>query len=169
MKYIYFWEYKTPSEYDDIILYSDEKYLRGLFFTCFDRIEKYKIQASEFKKIPVLESVCSWLDIYFQGERPDFTPAYCIDEITDFRKEVLGIVEKIPYGETISYGDIARQIAKSKNINRMSAQAVGGAVGWNPISIIVPCHRVVGSNGELTGYGGGLKNKKALLKLEKIL
>ena len=76
-------------------------------------------------------------------------------------------MNKIPYGRTITYNDIAKEIAKNKGIKRMSAQAVGGAVGWNPICIIVPCHRVVGTNGSLTGYGGGIKNKVKLLELEK--
>lgn len=74
---------------------------------------------------------------------------------------------KIPYGETITYNDIAKTIARKKGIKKMSAQAVGGAVGWNPICIIIPCHRVVGANGNLTGYGGGIQNKIELLKIEK--
>ena len=76
-------------------------------------------------------------------------------------------MNKIPYGKTITYNDIAKEIAKKKGIDRMSAQAVGGAVGWNPICIIIPCHRVIGSNNSLVGYGGGIKNKIKLLEIEK--
>ena len=94
-------------------------------------------------------------------------PKYKIENLTTFRKEVINIMNKIPYGETITYNDISKTIARNRGIQRMSAQAVGGAVGWNPICIIIPCHRVVGSNGSLTGYGGGIKNKVALLELEK--
>lgn len=89
--------------------------------------------------------------------------------LTAFRQEVMERLKAIPYGQTTTYGAIAKQIAAKKGMSRISAQAVGGAVGWNPIGIIVPCHRVIGANGALTGYGGGLQNKIALLKLEGIL
>ena len=108
-----------------------------------------------------------WLDSYFNGEKP------LIDELelapvgTDFRKEVWEILCEIPYGKTISYKDIADKIAKKRGIEKMSSQAVGGAVGHNPISIIIPCHRVVGSKGDLTGYAAGIDKKKFLLKHEK--
>lgn len=108
-----------------------------------------------------------WLDSYFNGEKP------LIDELelapvgTDFRKEVWKILCEIPYGKTISYKDIADKIAKKRGIEKMSSQAVGGAVGHNPISIIIPCHRVVGSKGELTGYAAGIDKKKFLLNHEK--
>ena len=92
---------------------------------------------------------------------------YKIENLTPFRKMVIDIMNKIPYGKVVTYNDIAKEIAKIKGLNKMSAQAVGGAVGWNPICIIIPCHRVVGSNGSLTGYGGGIKNKIKLLELEK--
>ncbi len=105
-----------------------------------------------------------WLDIYFSGREPDFTPPLHL-EGSDFRLEVWEILRDIPYGETVSYGQIADRIAAERG-GRMSAQAVGGAVGSNPVSIIVPCHRVIGSDGSLTGYGGGLWRKAALLELE---
>ena len=98
---------------------------------------------------------------------PEFTPKYKINNITDFRKEVIDIMNLIPFGETITYNDIAETIAKKRRIKKMSAQAVGGAVGSNPICIIIPCHRVVGKNGKLTGYGGGIKNKEILLEHEQ--
>ncbi len=99
-------------------------------------------------------------------KNPDFVPEYRIENLTPFRKQVVDIMNKIPFGKVITYNDIAKEIAKSRNIKKMSAQAVGGAVGWNPICIIIPCHRVVGTNGSLTGYGGGIKNKVKLLEIE---
>ena len=108
-----------------------------------------------------------WLDSYFNGKKP-LINELDLDPIgTDFRKEVWEILCEIPYGKTISYKDIADRIAKKRGIEKMSAQAVGGAVGHNPISIIIPCHRVVASNGELTGYAAGIDKKKFLLKHEK--
>jgi len=109
-----------------------------------------------------------WLDIYFSGRNPDFTPPLSAKG-TPFQEEVWEILKAIPYGKVISYGEIARRIAEKRGISRMSAQAVGGAVGHNPIAIIVPCHRVIGSDGSLTGYGGGLNRKEALLKTENCL
>lgn len=118
------------------------------------------------RKITYFEETCKWLDTYFSGKEPDFTPKYKVNNLTDFRKEVIEIMNTIPFGETITYNDIAKIIAKRHGIKRMSAQAVGGAVGWNPICIIIPCHRVIGANRALTGYGGGIKNKLSLLKNE---
>jgi len=118
------------------------------------------------EKSPIFEETCKWLDTYFSGKEPDFTPKYKVNNLTDFRKEVIEIMNTIPFGETITYNDIAKIIAKRHGIKRMSAQAVGGAVGWNPICIIIPCHRVIGANRALTGYGGGIKNKLSLLKNE---
>ena len=115
----------------------------------------------------VFDKTSKWLDTYFSGQEPDFTPEYKIENLTPFRKQVIDIMNKIPYGKTITYNDIAKEIAKSKGIEKMSAQAVGGAVGWNPICIIIPCHRVVGTNGSLVGYGGGINNKIKLLEIEK--
>ncbi len=117
--------------------------------------------------MPVFDKTSKWLDTYFSGQEPDFTPECKIENLTPFRKQVIDIMNKIPYGKTITYNDIAKKIAKSKGIEKMSAQAVGGAVGWNPICIIIPCHRVVGTNGSLVGYGGGINNKIKLLEIEK--
>lgn len=115
---------------------------------------------------PALEQAKEWLDIYFGGNEPNFTPP--LHPIgTDFRREVWDILLKIPYGKTVTYGDIARELAGKKGTAKMSAQAVGGAVGHNEISIIIPCHRVVGTNGSLTGYAGGIDKKVGLLTLEK--
>lgn len=108
-----------------------------------------------------------WLDTYFSGKDPGFVPQMHL-EGSGFRTLVGKIMCTIPFGETVTYGWIADQIAKACGLNKMSPQAVGGAVGHNPISIIVPCHRVVGSNRSLIGYGGGIWRKKALLELEGI-
>ena len=161
----YKYTYITPDNFDDIILNSDGKYLTGLWFAGSKDALKY-INDCETKLLPVFEETIKWLDLYFNGIEPNFTPKYKINNLTSFRKMVIDIMNKIPYGETITYNDISKEIAKNKGINKMSSQAVGGAVGWNPICIIIPCHRVVGSNGSLTGYGGGINNKFALLTHE---
>ena len=113
----------------------------------------------------ILAETKKWLDIYFSGEKPTFTPPLHPAGST-FRQAVWQILSEIPYGQTITYGEIASKIAERENISHMSAQAVGGAVGHNEISIIIPCHRVVGTNGSLTGYAGGIDRKISLLKLE---
>lgn len=163
MFYKYF--YQTPEEFSDIMMISDGEYLTGLWFVESKDARKHALDGKE-QFLPVFEDTVRWLDIYFAGKEPDFTPAYKINELTEFRKEVSDYMKTIPYGETVTYGEIAASIAKKRGIKRMSAQAVGGAVGWNPISIIIPCHRVMGANHAITGYGGGIKNKIALLKLE---
>lgn len=173
MKYIF--EYASPL--GKIFIESDGKFLTGLWFEySFDEKKHAENSAGEVKKLsadsPDLPSVifetCRWLDVYFSGRNPDFTPEFRIENLTPFRKMVVDEMLKIPFGATATYGEIAKNIAAKKGLEKMSAQAVGGAVGWNPICIVVPCHRVLGSNGSLTGYGGGIKNKIALLKLEGI-
>lgn len=119
------------------------------------------------KKLTVFEETKEWLNLYFQGKEPDFTPQLSFQDTT-FRMAVWEILLTIPYGQTMTYGEIAGRIAQEKDLSHMSAQAVGGAVGHNPISILVPCHRVVGTNGSLTGYAGGMDKKRALLSLEKV-
>lgn len=119
------------------------------------------------RDVPVFAEAVKWLDCYFAGKKPNFTPALALDCST-FRHEVLEILMHIPYGQIMTYGEIAKEIARKHGLQKMSAQAVGGAVGWNPISLIIPCHRVVGTSGSLTGYGGGVQRKLALLKLEKV-
>ena len=161
----YKWTYETPSNFDNILLNSDGEYLTGLWFIG-SRDSLKHITNCEEKKLPIFEDTIKWLDIYFSGKNPDFTPKYKINNITEFRKDVSDIMNTIPFGDTITYNDISKIIAKKRGIEKMSSQAVGGAVGWNPICIIIPCHRVVGANGSLTGYGGGIKNKVELLKLE---
>lgn len=119
------------------------------------------------KSLSVFDETIKWLDVYFSGKNPGFTPPLLITG-TPFRKAVCEILLSIPYGQTVTYGEIADEIATQSGISKMSAQAVGGAVGCNPVSIIVPCHRVVGTNGNLTGYAGGIDKKLWLLKSEGI-
>lgn len=145
---------------------SDGRFLIGLWFDGQKYFADTLDSDYEEKRLPVFEQTDRWLDIYFSGRKPDFTPPLSM-KTTAFRKAVWKILLTIPYGKTITYGEIADKIAKQKNIARMSAQAVGGAVGHNPISLIIPCHRVVGTNGSLTGYAGGIDKKVKLLTLEQ--
>lgn len=145
---------------------SDGEYLIGLWLEG----QKYFAAAMgddyEEKSLPVFAQTDRWLDIYFSGQEPDFTPPLK-PQGTDFRRAIWDILLTIPYGQTMTYGEIAQRMAKAKGIAKMSAQAVGGAVGHNPITLIIPCHRVVGTNGSLTGYAGGIDRKVQLLKLEQ--
>ena len=114
---------------------------------------------------PALEEACRWLDTYFTGREPDFTPQ--LHPVgSDFQRAVWQLLLQIPYGQTTTYGALAGELARQRGLTHFSAQAVGGAVGHNRVSIIIPCHRVVGSGGSLTGYAGGLENKIKLLELE---
>ena len=162
---MYIARYKTSDKMEDILLTSDGKYLTGLYFESSSDSIKHKGNYIE-KELPIFTETKKWLDIYFTGKEPNFIPKYKIEYKSSFQKEVTDIMNKIPYGEVVTYGDIAKEIAASNHIKRMSAQAVGGSVGANPICIIVPCHRVVGASNNLTGYGGGIQNKIALLEIE---
>ena len=150
-----------------IYLESDGKYLTGLWFASSKDSLKHQDNYL-IKDLPIFKETKKWLDLYFSSKIPDFTPKYKLENLTPFRKMVTDIMLKIPYGEVITYKDIADTIAKQKGLKKMSSQAVGGAVSHNPISIIIPCHRVVGSNGSLTGYAGGIDKKVYLLKHEKV-
>lgn len=119
------------------------------------------------KYLPVFRQTEKWLDIYFSGKATGFTPPITMNG-TDFRKDVWDILLTIPFGQTMTYGEIAERIAAQKGLSSMSAQAVGGAVGHNPVSLIVPCHRVIGSDGSLTGYAGGIDKKLWLLNMEGV-
>ena len=119
------------------------------------------------KNLPIFRETVRWLDIYFSGKEPDFTPPLNM-RTGPFRREVWEIMLTIPYGKTMTYGEIAKEIARRHGLEKMSAQAVGGAVGHNAIPIIIPCHRVIGANGNLTGYGGGIERKIKLLALEGV-
>ena len=173
MRYIYC--YHTPQGLDDLLMCSDGEVLTGLWFQGLHGEGLYLsgfVELFQETSLPaVLSETCHWLDIYFSGRQPDFIPTYRIDNLTPFRKQVSDIMLGIPFGHTMTYGEIANRIVEtfqetSLCHRKMSAQAVGGAVGWNPLCIIVPCHRVVGAHGNLTGYGGGMDNKIALLELE---
>lgn len=118
------------------------------------------------KALPVFDRTKLWLDIYFSGKAPDFTPPLSLNT-TPFRKAVWEILLTIPFGQTMTYGEIAEKMAEQMGLRHMSAQAVGGAVGHNPVSLIIPCHRVIGSDGSLTGYAGGIDRKRRLLEMEK--
>ena len=150
-----------------ITLASDGTALTGLWFDGQKYFPQIPVQKCGWKQIPVFERTFRWLDLYFDGKIPDFTPTLEF-RAGDFRKAVWNILLTIPYGKTMTYGEIAKIISRDRGTARMSAQAVGGAVGRNPIALIVPCHRVIGSDGSLTGYAGGIGKKKYLLDLEGI-
>ncbi len=161
--------YRSPV--GGILLASDGTGLTGLWFEgekfYADGLDPEHLEENHSmeKEVPVFETVKKWLDIYFSGREPDFMPPVHMAG-TPFRLSIWKLLRQIPYGETVTYGKLAEMAAKERGIARMSAQAVGGAVGHNPISVIVPCHRVVGSDGSLTGYAGGLDIKAKLLSLE---
>lgn len=162
-KMSYIWHYDSPV--GKITMAGSKDALTGLWFDGQKYFADRISESSEEKNTPVFEETSKWLDIYFGGQEPDFIPPIDMDGISPFRKRVWKIMLTIPYGKTRSYGSIAKQIA-SETGKRASAQAVGGAVGHNSISIIIPCHRVVGENGNLTGYAGGIDKKIALLEFE---
>lgn len=124
-------------------------------------------EAEENDDLEVFHKTKQWLNAYFAGKRPEISELNLSMRGSEFAKQVWNILCEIPYGETLTYGEIARKLAKMRGVERMSAQAIGGAVGHNPIAIIVPCHRVIGANGKLTGYAAGLDIKTKLLELEK--
>jgi methylated-DNA-[protein]-cysteine S-methyltransferase len=161
----YYTEYKSPIGV--LVLISDGSNITWLGI----RGQKYAIgQFDDLAlnpDLPVFDSTKRWLDIYFSGVMPEFMLPLA-PEGTSFRQAVWAILTEIPYGEVVTYGDIAKKIAKQAGKEQMSAQAVGGAVGHNPISIIIPCHRVVGAGGNLTGFASGIDAKIKLLELEHI-
>lgn len=142
--------------------------LTGLWFNEQKHFPHKLISESAEVELPIFTQTSNWLDIYFSGRNPVSTPPIYLNT-TPFRKAIYDILLTISYGQTMTYGEIANITAKHKGIERMSAQAVGGAVGHNPVSIIIPCHRVVGVDGSLAGYAGGLVRKIELLKLEKAI
>lgn len=149
-----------------MLMAADETGLCGLWFYGQKYFPDDRTWAKDEKKVtPMLNETRKWLDLYFAGQKPDLSlPLHPAG--TAFQREVWQILLTVPYGETITYGEIARQLAEKRVIRSLSAQAVGGAVGKNPISIIIPCHRVVGAGGSLVGYAGGIDRKIRLLKRE---
>ena len=151
-----------------LLLTGDKEGLTGIWFTEGGRSAGLVPDTDAVPcETDYFDQTKQWLDIYFSGRDPGFFPRIHLVG-SSFRNRVGEILCEIPYGKTVTYGWIAERIAKERGLGKMSAQAVGGAVGHNPIGIIVPCHRVVGANGSLTGYGGGILRKKALLELEGV-
>ncbi len=151
----------------EMTLASNGEELTGLWFDGQKYFASNMQGRIEEKDLPVFEQTEKWLDIYFSGKAPDFTPPLSFSGISPFRKRVWEIMLAVPYGQTTTYGKIAERIERETG-KRVSAQAVGGAVGHNSISVIIPCHRVMGANGDLTGYAGGVDKKVALLKGEGV-
>ncbi len=156
---------KYSSPLGGITLASNGKELTGLWFDGQKYFADNLPNEREEKDLPIFAETKKWLDIYFSGKAPDFTPPVAMEGISPFRRRVWEIMLEIPFGKTLSYGEIAKRIEKETG-KRASAQAVGGAVGHNSVSLVIPCHRVVGANGSLTGYAGGIDKKIALLKME---
>lgn len=158
--------YHYDSPLGGVTIASNGKEITGLWFDGQKYFGLTLPEHYEEKHVPVFEEARRWLDLYFGGKEPDFTPPLSM-ETTAFRKVVWKILLAIPYGQTTTYGEIAQKAAVQMGLENMSAQAVGGAVGHNAISLMIPCHRVVGTNGSLTGYAGGIEKKRKLLILEK--
>ena len=159
------------TEYDSpvgmLTIASDGDAVCGLFFENHRyQDESLSADAVRADDDPVLKELAAWLDAYFAGRRPAIDELALAPRGSDFRQAVWRVLRKIPYGETTSYGEIAAEVARERG--KASPRSVGGAVGHNPISIVVPCHRVVGANGSLTGFGGGIKTKVKLLEHEGI-
>ena len=163
----YYYIYQSPI--GKLTIASNENNIVGLWLDgekyYMDVLENKEYQEKETEVIKLAEK---WLHKYFNNAKPEITDLPIEFIGSDFRKQVWKILSEIPYGKVITYGEIAKQISAQRGIKTMSAQAVGGAVGHNPISIIIPCHRVVGANGSLTGYSGGVKTKIKLLELEGV-
>lgn len=161
----YYFEYKSPIGI--LIAVSDGESLTWLGVKGQKHFPYVLEEVGAEINLPIFIEVRRWLDIYFGGENPPFTPLLC-PQGSSFRQKIWKILCNIPYGEVVTYGDIAKLIAKQSGKDKMSAQAVGGAVGHNPISIIIPCHRVVGAGGNLTGFASGIDRKIKLLEQEHI-
>lgn len=160
---MYITDYQSPVGV--LTLESDGENLTSLYYDGQLDKENPKLEKVNQADQKIFETVSLWLDEYFQGKNPSINFPYKA-EGTEFREQVWHELAKIPYGETVTYGNIAKKIAALRGKEKMSAQAVGGAVGSNPISIVIPCHRVVGQDNHLTGYGGGINVKKHLLECE---
>ena len=157
-----YWKTAYPSPLGEITLVCDEEALLHLSLTG----QREFPHAARMGMHPIPEAAKDWLDSYFAGAAPSPDMLPLRPEGTAFRRLIWGLLLEIPYGKTVSYGDLAKKAAELLGKPRLSAQAVGQAVGANPIAIVIPCHRVVGADGSLTGYAGGIHYKKALLQLE---
>lgn len=158
---------KLASPLGEITLRSDGEALTGLWFADDKHYGAKDIAGAALADLDVFMQAEAWLAEYFAEREPKVSVPLKLQG-SEFQMQVWRLLQDIPYGRLVTYGDIAKKIAAQKGVARMSAQAVGGAVGHNPLCIIVPCHRVVGANGSLTGYGGGMWRKVRLLELEKV-
>ena len=162
---IYTQHYDSPL--GGILLAADETGLTGLWFDGEKYYADNLAAEHEARDTQALGAAKRWLDVYFAGKEPDFLPP--LHPIgSAFRQEVWQLLLEIPYGQTTTYGALARRLAERRGLRHMSAQAVDDAVGHNEISILIPCHRVVGTSGSLTGYAGGIDKKLSLLRLEQV-
>lgn len=162
-----FYYKKLASPLGEITLRSDGEALTGLWFADDKHYGAKDIAGAAMADLDVFMQAEAWLAEYFAGREPKVSVPLKLQG-SEFQMQVWRLLQDIPYGRLVTYGDVAKKIAAQKGVARMSAQAVGGAVGHNPLCIIVPCHRVVGANGSLTGYGGGMWRKVRLLELEKV-
>ena len=162
---VYTHHYESPL--GSITIASDGLSLTGLWFDGQRFFSDTLPPFHDEVPLSVFAETDRWLDTYFGGHAPTFTPPIVM-RTSPFRKLVWDIMLTIPYGQTMTYGEIAREIARKTGVQKMSAQAIGGAVGHNAIALIIPCHRVIGSDGSLTGYGGGLWRKQKLLEMEGV-
>ena len=158
--------YHYTSPIGGITMASNGESLTGLWFDGQKYFASTLSQRHVEKQLPIFDRTCEWLDLYFSGKSPDFMPPVFM-YVSNFKRDVYEILMTIPFGETMTYKEVADLIAKKHRIISMSAQAVGGAIAHNPISLVIPCHRVIGTNGKLTGYAGGLDKKEWLLDIEK--
>lgn len=157
---------KYQSPMGTITMASDGAALTGLWFDGQKYYAATLPQEHEERELPVFTQTEQWLKYYFRGINPPFMPPLA-PHGSPFRQAVWKLMSTIPYGTCMTYGELARQLAQKRGLQYVSAQAVGGAVAHNPISILLPCHRVVGSSGSLTGYAGGIDKKLQLLQLER--
>ena len=161
-------EYQSPV--GPIVIASDGRYITGLWFSGQKHFGAgLKAPLSDGSALPALQAAMSWLDSYWQGMRPSPFDLPLLPDGTPFQQKIWRLLLEIPYGNCVTYADLAKKYAAQEGLPSMSAQAVGNAVGRNPISIIIPCHRVIGTNGSMTGYAGGISRKVALLRLEGYL
>jgi methylated-DNA-[protein]-cysteine S-methyltransferase len=144
---------------------SDGRHIVGLWFKGQKYFASTLKPHAKMQSLPIFNKVDHWLDQYFRGKIPHGTPPLLL-RTSAFQQQVAQIMQQIPYGKVMTYGEIAKLLARKMNLKSMSAQAVGQAVAHNPISLIIPCHRVVGGRGELTGYAAGIKIKSRLIDFE---
>lgn len=160
--------YQSPL--DEMILLSSDQHLLGLWFTDQEFFgANYQLEKADEKIVRPLKLTLQWLTEYFSGQQPDPFAIPIKPEVTLFREQVFQELQKVPYGKTTTYKELSDQLQKEKPKKTNKARAIGGAVGHNPITLIIPCHRVIGQDGSLVGYAGGIKRKQALLQMEQAL